>query len=71
MARRERSIEHLMECLGRLPGVGPKTARLLWDNFPSTEAMADAALEDLLQLPGLGEKKARALHEELQQLRRD
>jgi recombination protein RecR len=29
MARRERSIERLMECLGRLPGVGPKTAERL------------------------------------------
>jgi recombination protein RecR len=27
--RRERSIEALMECLGRLPGIGPKTAERL------------------------------------------
>ena len=26
MAQRERSIERLMECLGRLPGIGPKSA---------------------------------------------
>lgn len=29
MARRDRSIEHLMECLGRLPGIGPKSAERL------------------------------------------
>ena len=53
----------------RLPGVGPKTARLLWDKFPNLEAMTQASLQDLLALPGLGRKKAASLHEQLQALK--
>jgi len=52
----------------QLPGVGVKTARLLWDRFPSAPAMARATLEELLAIPGLGEKRARKLHSSLQLL---
>ncbi len=30
----------------RLPGIGPVTARLLWDKFGSVEAMVAATEED-------------------------
>lgn len=55
----------------RLPGVGPKTARLLWDNFPTLQAMTEATLEQLAAIPGLGPKKAAGLHRHLQALRQE
>lgn len=67
--RRARRIAVLGSELLRLPGVGPKTARLLWERFPSLEAMTGAGLEDLLAIPGLGAKRAAALHKQLQTLK--
>ena len=43
MAQRHRSIEQLMECLGRLPGIGEKTAERLAYHLlrvPADEALA-------------------------------
>lgn len=67
--RRSRGKTALAGELLRLPGVGLKTARLLWDHFPSIEAMLGASLESIEQLPGLGKKRAAALHARLQQLK--
>lgn len=66
--RRHKRGDQLKSNLGELPGIGPKTARLLWTHFPSVEAMCLASEEDLAKLPGLGPKKARALHAALQLL---
>lgn len=66
-ARKRKMLES--EVLG-LPGVGPKTARLLWERFGSVEAMARATLEELRAIPGLGAKKATAVFEALRALRR-
>uniref|UniRef100_UPI00263A6307 helix-hairpin-helix domain-containing protein n=1 Tax=uncultured Desulfovibrio sp. TaxID=167968 RepID=UPI00263A6307 len=52
----------------RLPGVGPATARLLWDHFGSVEAMAGAGEEELRALPGVGRARAAALREKLRRL---
>lgn len=52
----------------RLSGIGPVTARLLWEHFGSVEAMRTARLEDLQQLPGIGKIKAAALLPKLQKL---
>jgi excinuclease ABC subunit C len=41
-----------------LPGIGPKTASLLWKRFGSLEGMAQASLEDLQSLPGIGPGRA-------------
>jgi len=60
--RRHKRTAQLSSELGNLPGVGPKTARLLWDHFNSVQAMAQARIEDLAALPGFGPKKAAALH---------
>ncbi|MFZ5428006.1 MAG: excinuclease ABC subunit UvrC [Thermodesulfobacteriota bacterium] len=49
-----------------MPGVGPKTAKLLWDRFGSLEAMRRASLEDLEAVGGLGPKKAKAVFDYLQ-----
>jgi excinuclease ABC subunit C len=56
--RASRKKSTLDSSLTRVPGVGPKTARLLWEHFPNIEAMARASLEELTALPGLGPDKA-------------
>lgn len=55
--------------LMRLPGVGPATARLLWDHFGSVEAMGAATQEELRKIPGIGPAKASMLLEKLSGLR--
>ena len=67
--RRARTRKALSGELLGLPGIGPKTARLLWDHFPSLEAMAEATEDDLAAIPGLGRKRAAALGEELRKLK--
>lgn len=67
--RRHKRGEQLDSTLERLPGIGPKTARLLWERFGSLEAIANASVEELSALPGHGSKKAAALHQRLQRLR--
>ena len=52
----------------RLPGIGPATARLLWETFGSVEAMRAASLEELRALPGIGPAKAALLKEKLKNL---
>lgn len=66
--RRSRRKKLLESELLQIPGVGPKTARLLWDAFPSVKAMAEADLADLEAIPGLGAKRAKQIHEQLQGL---
>lgn len=51
--------------LMRLPGIGPATARLLWDRFGSVEAMCAATQEELCGLPGIGPAKAALLLQKL------
>ncbi len=67
--RRHKRTAQLSSELDNLPGVGPKTARLLWDRFDSVQAMTMAPVEDLAVLPGFGRKKATTLHARLQSLR--
>ena len=52
----------------RLPGIGPATARLLWETFGSLEAMRAAGVDDLRRLPGIGAARAALLHEKLKGL---
>ncbi len=63
--RRARRGAALSGELMRLPGIGPATARLLWDHFGSVEAMRAASLEDLRRLPGIGPAKAALLLQKL------
>lgn len=51
----------------RLPGVGPATARLLWDKFGSLEAILNAEEKDLETIPGIGAKKAKLIRQKLQE----
>ena len=56
--RKARAKQNLASELEQLAGIGPKTARLLWDAFKSMEAIKAATVEELLALDGLGPKKA-------------
>ena len=66
--RRARRGAALSGELMRLPGIGPATARLLWDRFGSVEAMSGASEEELRALPGVGQAKAKSLREKLRRL---
>lgn len=66
--RQRRTKTSLDSRLAGLTGVGPKTARLLWEHFPNIEAMRSASVNDLAALPGVGAKRAARLHELLQGL---
>ena len=66
--RRARQGAALSGELMRLPGIGPATARLLWDNFGSVEAMRAAGVEDLCKISGIGPAKAALLREKLRGL---
>jgi excinuclease ABC subunit C len=61
--RRARKKAALASEVGGLPGVGPKTAKLLFESFGTVEAMRRASLEDLARLPGFGIAKARKISE--------
>jgi excinuclease ABC subunit C len=54
--------------LMRLPGIGPATARLLWEKFASIEAMRAAGVEELRAVPGIGRAKAGELLKRLRML---
>lgn len=49
----------------RLPGIGPATARLLWDKFGSLENMLKATESQLMEIPGIGSRKAKMIHQKL------
>ncbi|MBO4369230.1 MAG: excinuclease ABC subunit C [Desulfovibrio sp.] len=53
----------------KIPHVGPKTARLLWDHFGSLDAMCQADAEEIARIPGLGMKKAIEIANHLAHLR--
>ena len=53
---------------GLIRGIGPATARLLWETFGSLEAMRAASVDDLRRLPGIGASRAALLHEKLKGL---
>ena len=66
--RRARKSAALQSEVLSLPGVGEKTAALLWETFGSIEKMAGASLDELARIPGIGGKKAKQLHEGLSSL---
>lgn len=66
--RRARRGAALSGELMRLPGIGPATARLLWEHFGSVEAMRKASVDDIRQLPGVGARKAEQLRNTLQNI---
>ncbi len=59
--RKARNAAMLSSELMRLPGVGPKTAKLLWRHFDSLPDMAKADEAALAAIPGIGPAKAKKL----------
>lgn len=59
--RKARAARAMAGELLRIPGVGPKTARLLWESFGSLTAMAEADTESLAAIPGIGRHRANLL----------
>ncbi len=59
--RKARAKETLGGELGRVPGIGPATARLLLQRFDSLEAMRKATPAELEAIPGIGARKAASL----------
>lgn len=64
--RRHKRTTLLHSELENLPGIGSKTARLLWERFGSVSAMLAASVEELTSLPGVGVKRGTRLYEKLQ-----
>ncbi len=69
--RKARTGTALTAELLRIPGIGNATAKLLWQHFPSLEAMSTAKAETLSAIPGIGSKKAKMLAEKLAKLRKN
>ena len=63
--RKARTKSALSEALLSVPGVGPKTAALLWAHIDSLAEMAAAGEEMLGAIPGIGRMKAEKLKAEL------
>ncbi len=66
--RKARANQALAGELLRIPGVGSKTARLLWDHFGSLSAMAAADENTLAAVPGIGKSRAAAILRHLRRL---
>lgn len=66
--RRHKRGTQLDSVLENLPGIGPKTARILWERFGSLDAIRAATVQELSDLPGYGLKKAVSLHQSLKQM---
>lgn len=66
--RKARNKAALAGELIRLPGVGPKTAQLLWQHFDSLVAMSQSSEAELASLPGIGKTKAARLWQQLRKL---
>lgn len=66
--RRARAGAALTGELQRVEGVGPKTARLLWDRFGTLAAMRAASEKDLAEVPGIGPRRARQIHQRLKEM---
>ncbi len=66
--RRARTRATLSGELTRIPGIGPVTARRLWDAFETFEAMIRASEQELAAVPGIGSVTARKLAEKFRTL---
>jgi excinuclease ABC subunit C len=66
--RKARAAAALSGELTRVPGVGPKLARQLFEQFGSLAAMAAAGEEGLAKTPGVGKTRAKAIADRLAML---
>lgn len=65
-SRRKRTLSSELE---NQPGIGEKTARLLWERFQSLDRILGLSREELMELPGFGPKRAEKVEEGLRRLR--
>lgn len=61
--RKSRKKRLLDGSLQTFPGIGEKTAKMLWEHFNSVKEMQAASVEDLQKLPKFGKKRAKKLKE--------
>lgn len=61
--RKSRKKRLLDGSLQTFPGIGEKTAKMLWEHFNSVKEMRAASVEDLQKLPKFGKKRAKKLKE--------
>ena len=66
--RRARAGAALTGELQRVEGVGPKTARLLWDRFGTLAAMREASEKELAEVPGIGPRRALQIRQRLREM---
>ncbi|NLY41489.1 MAG: excinuclease ABC subunit UvrC [Desulfovibrionales bacterium] len=63
--RQHKRSTQLDSDLEKIPGIGPRTAQILWAHFGSLEALFNATQEDFQALPGFGPRKAQTLADAL------
>lgn len=66
--RKARTAAALSGELTRVPGVGPKLARQLFEHFGSLAAMAEAGEKGLAAVPGIGGRRAKTIAARLSML---
>ncbi len=66
--RKSRKKKVLQSEVLSLPGIGPKTARLLWDAFGSVQKMKVASLKELEGVAGIGKKRAQQIFDAFKDL---
>lgn len=66
--RKSRKKKVLQSEVLSLPGIGPKTARLLWDEFGSVQKMKAATAKELSGIVGIGKKKAQQIFDAFREL---
>ncbi|SDL18390.1 Excinuclease ABC subunit C [Maridesulfovibrio ferrireducens] len=60
--RKSRKKKALQSEVLSLPGIGPKTARLLWDQYGSVQKMKEATAEELSKVSGIGKVRAKQIY---------
>ncbi|WP_031484294.1 excinuclease ABC subunit UvrC [Maridesulfovibrio frigidus] len=66
--RKSRKKKALQSEVLSLPGIGPKTARLLWDEYGSVQKMKEATAVELAKVPGIGKVRAKQIYKAFQEL---
>ncbi|WP_291327679.1 excinuclease ABC subunit UvrC [Desulfovibrio sp. UCD-KL4C] len=66
--RKSRKKKVLQSEVLSLPGIGPKTARLLWDEYGSVQKMREATAEELSKVQGIGKVRAKQIYDSFKEL---
>jgi excinuclease ABC subunit C len=63
---KKKSLESSIE---KIAGVGPKTAKILWNHFNTLEHLLSASIDDLIKVPGIGKRRAEQIYSGLQKIK--